>query len=170
MPLIVEDGSIVANADSFQLVSDLDAYHTKYGNTTWTGDDTTIKEPASHRFMRWLVSQEGRMQGRRVSVNQTLPFPRYGMVDLDGNAISSTTIPTGIINLQAEGSLIELVTPGTLQPSLARGDMIKRKKVVAGPITTEKEYFEGAPGGTSYEILMDLLGPFLVATDTLILN
>ena len=36
MALIVEDGTGLANAESYVSVADATTYHTNYGNTAWT--------------------------------------------------------------------------------------------------------------------------------------
>ena len=49
--------------------------------------------------------------GERVTWEQAMKFPRYGIVDEDSRWVNSTTIPQRIKNAQCELALALLVTP-----------------------------------------------------------
>jgi len=47
MALIIEDGTIIANADSYVPIADVDTYNDDYvADATWTALSTTLKEIA----------------------------------------------------------------------------------------------------------------------------
>jgi hypothetical protein len=89
IPFVVEDGSALANATSFITTDYFDNYFNTRGNTTvvaWTVDR---KQKNINIASAYLSSYyRDRFQGRRVSKDQALEFPRYGVV-LDGYGADS---------------------------------------------------------------------------------
>lgn len=127
MALIVEDGTNVANAESFATVAFADAYHLAMGNTTWAGA-TLAKEQALRRATAVLdgYSWAGfRTHGRL----QALSWPRSGVVDVEGLGVGTAEIPSGLQKATVELALRELVTPGSLTPDFVAGASVKREKV-----------------------------------------
>jgi hypothetical protein len=128
MALTVEDGSSVANADAFVSIADCDAYHTAKGNTAWTGDDDTVKEPAIRRAtsylngLNWLGS---RVNGR----SQALSWPRKDVTDAEGNEIATDELPQEVIDACCELALRELVEANSISPDFTPSDKISREKV-----------------------------------------
>ena len=90
MALIVEDGTGVANADTFATVAEAQAYATKRG-LDMPADEADV-EPLLIKAMDFIKSVEERFQGVRTFDDQLLPFPRMGVV-LFGNHLPDTTIP-----------------------------------------------------------------------------
>ncbi|HGH4724571.1 TPA: DnaT-like ssDNA-binding protein, partial [Enterobacter hormaechei] len=77
MPLIVEDGSIIPNADSFISLADARALAARY-NLALPADDTEA-EAALRNGAVYVGLQEPMMCGSRVSPLQELSFPRQGV-------------------------------------------------------------------------------------------
>ncbi|KAF2282287.1 hypothetical protein GH714_044131 [Hevea brasiliensis] len=74
--LIVEDGSIVADADSYISLTDARALADKFGLTLPTDD--TAAEAALRNGAAYVGLQESAMCGTRVSAEQELSYPRQG--------------------------------------------------------------------------------------------
>lgn len=90
MALVVEDGSIVAGADSYLSLSDARALAPKYGYVLPTDD--TEAEAALRNGAMYVGLQEPAMCGRRVSAEQSLSFPRTG-ISLYGFPVANNVIP-----------------------------------------------------------------------------
>ena len=95
--LIVENGSIVPDADSYVSLEDARALAAKFGMTL-PADDTEA-EAALRNGALYVDLQEPLMCGRRVSASQSLAFPRTG-ISLLGYPVSRTTIPSQVVRAQ----------------------------------------------------------------------
>ncbi len=95
--LIVEDGSIVPDADSYVSLEDARALAAKFGMSL-PADDAEA-EAALRNGALYVDLQEPLMCGRRVSASQSLAFPRTG-ITLFGYPVSRTTIPAQVIRAQ----------------------------------------------------------------------
>jgi len=111
MALIVEDGTVVANANSYSTLVDAQAFLTSIGL-----DDVSIDEPSMIRAYYYVNSFESNYQGCRISADQTGSFPRQG-VSINGFLLASDSIPSQIIQAQAYSAYYEFVTPGITQPN-----------------------------------------------------
>jgi hypothetical protein len=89
--LTIEDGTIVAGADSYATVADLTDYADKYGFTLPTTDaekEALLRRAALQmNLMNW--------KGSRVESTQSLAWPRSD-VYVDDTLVSETTIPARI--------------------------------------------------------------------------
>lgn len=99
MAVIIEDGSIVANANSFNTDAELQAYFTSRGYTI-PGTEAE-RDILQIKAMDYIQSLEQRYQGNRVAEEQVLPFPRYGVV-LNGFLLASDVIHQDLKNAQNE--------------------------------------------------------------------
>jgi hypothetical protein len=97
--LIIEDGSIVANANSFVTASEMFSYAALRGVAITA--DTTTQEQHIILAMDYLVSREQSMKGTRVSDLQELPYPRFN-VRYNGYYITGSEIPKELKNAQIE--------------------------------------------------------------------
>lgn len=132
--LVKETGAIVAGADSYNTLSELEAYFVKYGAPVgWSASlDDVTKCVYARRATRWL---DPHWSWRGVLVNLTAPqalaWPRSGVVDEDGRDFESTEIPTAIPRLHAE--VTRLAAEDKLQLSeLKRGGGVSAQ--AAGPV------------------------------------
>lgn len=100
--LIIEDGSIVANANSFAT----DDEFKTYANLRCMPVPATQpeREALLALAMDYLFSVELKMQGCRISIDQELPYPRKGAC-ANGFKIPSDSIPKAIKNAQMELAL-----------------------------------------------------------------
>ncbi len=133
--IIVEDGSIVENANSYTTVSGVDVYATDYGYTDWTAVSNTIKIQSLLRAMRYIESLS--WKGVRSTADQPLEFPRSDLYDRDGYLIDETTIPLSVIKALCEVCILCLPNSDVdLQPAL-NSDNQRKKLVIADVITEE---------------------------------
>jgi hypothetical protein len=104
MTIIVEDGSGLANAETYCTVAEADAYHTLRGNATWADLDLDVKEALLRKAADYMLqAYRLRWQGYRVKTTQALDWPRQGVSLPDNFAygysyLSSTVVPVEVKN------------------------------------------------------------------------
>lgn len=153
MALVVEDGTGLANAESYISVADADTRHsTNLGNSAWTGS-TTVKEQALRKATEYLEQRyRTRWKGQRLNSTQALSWPR-AWVEVDGWYIDSDEVPTPVKNACADLALKSLSE--TLNEDQERG--VAREKV--GPIETEYDPY--SPQAKRYPAIDGMLAPYL---------
>lgn len=152
MALVTEDGTGLANAESYCSVAAAGTRHTAFGNTAWTGTDAA-KEAALRQATLYMTQMyRNRWAGQRVTSTQALDWPRYGVV-VDHYPIDADELPADITAACADLALRALTA--TLFADQTRA--IKREKV--GPLETE--YSEYSPQATRYSAVDALLAPYL---------
>lgn len=157
--LIVEDGSIVPNADSWLSLADARALAAKYGYVL-PADDTEA-ESALRNGAMYVGLQEPAMCGRRVSAAQSLSFPRTG-ISLYGFPVASNIIPDQVKLAQ----LIAGVEYGNGADVRASSDgRITTMERVEGAVTVE--YANNGNTGATITITaaMDALRPLLCGSN-----
>lgn len=126
MALTKETGSIVASANTYAEVSDLDAWCAER-NITLTAADDDAKEALLHKAMDYLARYRGQWKGDRVSDDQELDWPRHN-VWIDGRLIAYTVIPRELfyaqLTLAVAADSTELMPT---QPANAQGRLKRRK-------------------------------------------
>ena len=147
--LVVEDGSIVAGANTYGTLDGLQQYAVNQGVdlTSMTSDTLTV---FMFKAIQYLNSFENQYIGQRLSHTQSLSWPRkiwnkFSTVDI-------ASIPTTLVLAQYQ-LVLEQVAGNELMPTIT--DAGNLKKSIIGPIT--KEYF--AP---------NIAGPAGAATFTLV--
>jgi len=129
--IIVEDGTEVANANSFSSVADARLYAENRGIELPTDDDEIAAMLINSAD--YIEVQECRFQGSRTSSTQSLTWPRSG-VYLNCDSLPSNIIPKSLINAQIQ--LVLAINAGfDLQPNISPQDYVISEKV--GPIETE---------------------------------
>ena len=142
MAFTVEDGTIVAGANSYAATVDADDYFEERGITAWAGTDTQKEQ--------WLVQATdyiemrfaARFIGERTDVvtPQSLSWPRKntGVYDSD-------EIPEPLKRAIYEYANKARVAPLVSDPSVdASGLSVQRSRRKVGPIETETQYLGGA--------------------------
>lgn len=170
MSLIVEDGSTVANAQSYISVVAADTYHSDRGHPAWALLDLPTKEASLRLATDFMVdSYRNYWKGYRNDPNQALDWPRYGVIlenDLDLSRyvnvynraiqpyfVSSTIVPREVKESCAEFALV--ASTGQLNPNVARG----QKRVKIG--TLEVEYDGYAALNTRLSVATGRLSVYL---------
>ena len=155
MALTVEDGSIVAGANSYASVSDVDAYATSRG-LTWSGGEAEVLQA-----MQYIESLP--FAGIPRNRTQSLRFPRAGIV-YDGYELPWDEIPQLLKDAVCQGAIEQ--QSADLAPNLDRGGQIKREKIDV----IEMEYMDGAPSGKTFARLNLLLAPLIKSGTRLVLS
>ncbi len=165
MPLIVETGVGVPDADSWVSMADSNAYATKVGNTAWVDGDAELKEPALRRAAQYIIAVYGnRFPGKRTQAPelQSLPWPRSNVADDDGYLIADDLVPTNLKWAQIEAAFLELARAGTLQPTATSR---LQKSVTVGPLSVTYEDSVGNKYGPTgqplFSIIDGLMQPLL---------
>lgn len=156
MALIVEDGTGLANAQSYASVAELRA-HTPYGQYAIPVGATDEQLEAA--LIRGTAGLDAttylRLPGWRSTDAQALAWPRSGAWDRDGYPLAGVPNPIRLACMEA--ALVELSSAGSLLATQERGGQVKREKV--GPI--EVEYQGYAPAATTYPTVTMILARIL---------
>ena len=157
MALILEDGTVVTNANTYATADTVESYCsdrllTMASGDTVEGESTEDKEAAILRAMVFIESQD--YKGVKTDRDNPLKWPRDGVEDLDGFAVESDEIPQEVINALCRAFYEEMIDPGVLQPNVGRDDLVKREKIDV----IETEYFEHrSPVTTRFTVINDYL-------------
>jgi hypothetical protein len=176
-PLIVEDGTIIAGANSYITLANADAYHDARGNSTWIDAEEKEREEALIKATDYLIQKyRNCWKGIRVDEDQTLDWPRAGVQTEDffepdtgprpalfpGLAfiVDEDEIPTEVQNATAEAAMRSLA--GDLLPDVEGTRSIKR--LAAGPASIE--YFQTGQGPDEkiFPVIERMLEPYLDPT------
>lgn len=167
MALIIEDGSIVAGADSFITVAEWETYLSAFGRTP-TAATEADKEVVLRKAQR-AISTRYLFQGTLVEQSQPTVLPRNWPNPIKGFTIANNVVPQDFKDAQAElawsidqgADPFADATTGTLGP--ITGDRAK-----AGPVETSLTYGSGgstfdARSMSNYTAVNDLLRPYYAA-------
>ena len=159
--LIVEDGSIVADANSYIAYDYALAYHALRGNSAWAAASDADQQYAIIRATQAIDSiYKGKWKGSPTEYGtQELEWPRSG-VTVGSTSIGDDTIPAAIKKAVCEAALRELASPGSMTPDLERGGEIKRVKADV----VEVEYMDGANSTTTFTAIDGLLADLVTGT------
>jgi hypothetical protein len=165
--LIIEDGSIVADANSYVTYDYVTAYHALRGNSAWAAGNVLDKQYAIIRATQAIDSlYKGKWKGNQTEYGtQELEWPREEAY-VNGVELDDDLIPASLKKAVAEAALKELATPGTLTPDLDRGGEIKKIKADV----VEIEYMDGANATTTFTAIDGLLGDLITGTSASGLN
>lgn len=153
--LIVEDGSVVSNADSYVSLADARALAAKF-SLNLPADDTDA-EAALRNGAVYVDLQEPMMCGRRVSASQSLAFPRSG-IKLFGFDVARGVIPSQVIRAQVIAAA-EYATGAAVRGS-SDGRAVASERV-EGAVAVS--YFNNGSNGSTVTITaaIDALRPLL---------
>ncbi len=148
--LVVEDGTIVSGANSYNTEAEVVAYAAIYGVTMTTGQAETYVL----RGRSYLDTQI--YQGQQVDFGlQELPFPRK-YVYIEDNLLDDDAIPTLLKKAECELAVI-LFGGQDPQVTITKDDSVLSKKFDV----FEKTYMENAVSSPIFTRLNAYLGPLL---------
>lgn len=158
MALIVEDGSNVAGAESYESVTNADTYHSNRGNAAWAALANPAKEQALRKATDYMTqAYRLRWAGYRTHSTQALDWPRGWVPIKDTNYlgvyVDPNTIPNEIKAVCCELALMSL--DGDLAPNIER----ETASESVGSISVS--YFQGSIQHTVYRAVDLALKPFL---------
>lgn len=114
MALVIEDGTGVANADSYGTRAGFITHVANYyGGTVADEDASDVPMRAAFAWLNGQSWKGAKTYGR----SQTGAWPRTGVTDCEGTAIANDEIPTEVIMAQYDLAWAEMSTPGTLNPT-----------------------------------------------------
>lgn len=163
MSLIVEDGTIIANANSYLLVADATTYHALYGNEKWL-DRSDLHEVSLIRATQAVDVMFGdSYKGVLITSAQPLLYPRTGFNDTNGRTLSASVIHPELKNWVAEAALVFVTNPGieVLLPNPDKKDRIVSESVGIGGALTEAFTYSGATFQTKIKKANMILQPLL---------
>jgi len=161
MSFVVEDGSGLANANSYASVAEADTYHSNHGNpSAWTNATTAEKEASLRLATQALdVDNASRWRGRRAFESQGLDWPRVGVVDEDEFIVSTTVVPREVKDATAYLALAS-INGDTLIPDETEAP-VESELVKVGSITIDTEFAGSNPSRKRYPLARKLLRPFV---------
>jgi len=166
MALTVEDGTVVAGAESYITVAAADTYFSNRGNAAWAALTTAQKEEALRRATDYMIqAYRSRWKGFRKDGTQALDWPRsfvylepfvHGIVGTYPYLVADTIVPTEVKNVCAE--LAVKASAAALAPDLERA--VQSETI--GPISVT--YDGASPEYTRYRAADMLLRPYLTGS------
>jgi len=147
MAIIVEDGTIVADANSYVTLAEVRAYATLRGITVPAADGDLEKH--LHLAMDWFESED--FPSARLDATQELSFPRDVIV-VDGVRYMEGAIPKLVKQIICEATCTSVTI--ALQPQFAGSSLgqLRKKKVDV----LEKEYFPATSTASFMPVLAKL--------------
>lgn len=159
--LVVEDGTLVANADSYISLADARAYAAKRGIAIQADD--TKADVQLRRAFDYLESLRSSYKGKKADPAQLTQWPRK-CVWVDDVELSSATIPTALMWAQVQYAAA--INSGIdVMPTYDGSAFVKREKV--GPIETEYSDVVSTSGTPTVRAAEALLAPLLNVTNYL---
>lgn len=169
MAIVVEDGTALANSESYISVAETTQYHADRGNAAWAALTSPQMEQSLRKATDYMIEEyRERWKGRRVLITQALDWPRVGVVleDFGGSQgrnnfgsyglfqVSFQIVPIPIARACAEFAL--KASTGDLAPDLGRPTIMEKVDVI------EVQYQPGARQITKYRAMDNLLSPYLI--------
>ena len=164
--IVVETGSGLANATSYESVANADQYQEDHNDpvpTTWSGATTLRKETALRNATQYLDAVYGeKWLGTRTSTGQQLDWPRKSIVDRDNFAILSTTMPRVLLEATTILAHLDITETTGLIPDIAVSVAdIKKEFKKVGPLEKETEYFGKKREHKKFSLVDELLDELL---------
>lgn len=156
MALITEDGTGLANAESYITVSAADTYFSDRGNAAWAALTTAAKEQALRKATDYMVAwYQTRWTGYRKTSTQALDWPRCLAPRKD---VPCTYWPDNVVPAAVQHACAELAVRASAGDLAAdQGAQVKQETV--GPISVT--YADGARQSTRYAAVDAMLAAFL---------
>lgn len=148
MTIVVEDGTGLADANSYVSEDEADTYADDRGITAWT-DSTADKEAALVRATTTLdATYRTRFTGSKLNGRaQALEWPRINAYDWLGNLLDDDEVPIEVRDATVELAIRELADPGSTMPDLDRAV----RSLAAGSVRIE--YAANARETTTFSIV-----------------
>ncbi|QDP65867.1 MAG: hypothetical protein Unbinned7865contig1001_66 [Prokaryotic dsDNA virus sp.] len=155
--ITVEDGTIVAGANSYVSLDTYESYAEQRGWTTAV-DDEDDKASLVRAFD--AINRNWEYKGEEVDLeNQVGKFPRYIIKNRWEYVTPADEVPQKVQDAQCE--LAYLIQAG-LDPFATVEGVIAAERVKAGPVESETEY-QGGYSRPRLVAVEGLLGPYLIA-------
>lgn len=137
MAFVVEDGTGLATANSYNTIAFLDEYHTDRGNFTWTDESIATKQ-ARAIIATDYIDVRFNYLGSKLKDTQALEFPRENLFFA---GVELEEVPDIVKKAHAELAFIALTQSLFNTPSTSdRGLLLTKERTRVGPIEEEFEY------------------------------
>lgn len=162
MTLIVEDGSVVAGAESYVTVAQYKTYCDNRGLSYSGTTDTQIEQNARKSWDYLLQEYRGKWKGYRKDATQIGDWPRSfvylepfvrGASGSYPYLVDDNTIPFEVRNAQCE--LMQRAVDGDLMPDVGQVET----SITVGPISVD--YDKNSPQNTRFEAVDGILRQYL---------
>lgn len=166
MAIVVEDGTGLADAETYVSVADCAAYLNARGKAAWGLLATDAKEASLRLAADYLDAVYGpRLQGYRLVVTQALLWPRTDVV-FDNVWWDPAPLPVPLVRACCEAAALSGAGTDLFLP-LDRGGRVVEKLEIVGPITERTRWEGSAPSGISYPAISRYMN-LLTGSGTLI--
>lgn len=164
--IIVEDGTGIANSNSYVTLAEADQYFTDTGNLGWAGTD----DFKNQNLINATAAMDATYGPRYISflrdeVTQALLWPREQVWDRHSRRIDDLSIPTSLKNAQYEMALLSQ-NGVDLYPEGRKDNNITAESVAVGEINQSFTYQKSATEQATYDgfrkieqILWPILNP-----------
>lgn len=145
MTMTVEDGTGLANSNSYASIAEADAFFADRGSEDWEGSDAE-KEYALIAASDYIDARfGGRLRGQPLLTTQAMEFPRKQAYDRYGNAI--TGVPDQLKEATFQYAVRHICgTDLSPDPVVNTEGALTRRKQKLGPMELEVEFSEGQAG------------------------
>jgi hypothetical protein len=161
--LIVEDGSIVAGAESYVSVAAADAYHAARNNAAWAALPNPDKEAALRKATDYMQqTYRLRWRGARTNTTQSLDWPRFGCYVEDiSYGRYPFYVPTTVVPAEVQHACAELA----LKASTAELNVDLDRETASEKVgSIQVDYVPGGPQYRRYRAIDQMLKVYLAST------
>lgn len=168
MAITVEDGTGLADADSYISVTAADTYVADHGaDAVWTAGSVDDKEQALRLATQALdVQYISRWKGIKIGTVQALDWPREGVFDEDGFAVDDDAVPKAVEDACVELA-IRQINGEVLVPDVDEPGTIRSKFDKVGPLETRTVYASPRSQVKAFRIVDFLLRDVIFPAGTL---
>lgn len=146
MDFVVEDGTGLANSNSYVSVADAIKYHDSMGNAAWAEAGESEQMIALIRASTYLDGRyASSWPGTRLLSTQRMDWPREDAYDIDD--FDLLLVPLAVQEATCEAALIELASLGALSEPLENAGQVISERL-EGVVTVQ--YANMLQAGTSY--------------------
>lgn len=146
MAFIVEDGSIVANANAYITVDFYREYWADRGVDVTDPTQTDDQIQAAIILATQYINNANSWKGYIVFDRQPLDWPRSSVYDKDGRDIDYQSIPLEVKSATAEYAYRSITNADGLLPDPGDLGAVKRQRDKVGSLETETEYQDNTGG------------------------
>jgi len=140
--LVVETGAGLSTANAYCTVDEADLYHEKHLYASdWTSATDDNKEIALMWATR-LLDENVRWNGRVMSDDQALAWPRSQVYTIEGYSVASNTVPQFLKNATAEFARNLISEDRTLETNR---DLMGFKELKVGDLQLTVDTYKGKP-------------------------
>jgi len=161
--LVPEDGTGLANANTYCSLSYSISYFSVKQNTAWLALDSQQQELYLIQATDVLDQRYGLgYRGNILTETQSLLFPRTTFADKHGRVIEAGTIPDSLKNAQCEMAILAMDGSAEVDPNQSQNNL-KSYTDKVDVLEETKEYF-GPISSSTYSQVTRILNPIMVNT------